>query len=154
MEVALRAINLIAARELFRESPQLDTQFLLTLFQQHGNYIRSNLEFSYIATSNHYLSDVAGLLWLGVMVPELRDATRWRDFGLKESLREMDKQVLPDGADFESSTGYHRFVTELYLLFISSVPREWNRDRQKYWHKLRAMLFYIRAYLRPDASRR
>ena len=45
MEVALRAVNLIAARELFRESPQLDTQFLLRLFQQHGNYIRRNLEF-------------------------------------------------------------------------------------------------------------
>ncbi|HEU4769032.1 MAG TPA: heparinase II/III family protein, partial [Pyrinomonadaceae bacterium] len=61
MEVALRAINLIAAFELLRPSRQIDTRFLLRLFQQHGNYIRRNLEFSYIATSNHYLSDVAGL---------------------------------------------------------------------------------------------
>jgi len=150
MEVALRAINLIAARELFRESPQLDTQFLLTLFQQHGNYIRRNLEFSYIATSNHYLSDVAGLLWLGVMVPELRDATRWRDFGFKELLREMDKQVLPDGADFESSSGYHRFVTELFLYSFLLCRENGIAIEQKYWTKLRAMLFYIRAYLRPD----
>lgn len=150
MEVALRAVNLIAARELFRESPQIDTQFLLKLFQHHGNYIRRNLEFSYIATSNHYLSDVAGLLWLGVMVPELRDATRWRDFGLKELLREMDKQVLPDGADFESSTGYHRFVTELFLYSFLLCRENGIAIGQKYWNKLRAMLFYIRAYLRPD----
>ena len=150
MEVALRAINLIAAREMFRESPQLDTQFLLTLFQQHGNYIRRNLEFSYIATSNHYLSDVAGLLWLGVMVPELRDAKRWRDFGLKEMLREMNKQVLPDGADFESSTGYHRFVTELFLYSFLLCRENGISIGQQYGNKLRAMLFYIRAYLRPD----
>jgi hypothetical protein len=150
MEVALRAINLIAAREMFRASPQLDTQFLLTLFQQHGNYIRRNLEFSYIATSNHYLSDVAGLLWLGIMVPELRDAKRWRDFGLKELLREMDKQVLPDGADFESSTGYHRFVTELFLYSFLLCRENGIEIDRKDWRKLRSMLLYIRGYLRPD----
>lgn len=150
MEVALRAINLIAAREMFRESPQLDTQFLLTLFQQHGNIIRRNLEFSYIATSNHYLSDVAGLLWLGLMVPELRASKRWRDFGLKELLREMDKQVLPDGADFESSTGYHRFVTELFLYSFLLCRENGILIEQRYWNKLRAMLLYIRGYLRPD----
>ena len=150
MEVALRAVNLIAAREMFRESTQVDTQFLLRLFQQHGNYISRNLEFSYIATSNHYLSDVAGLLWIGVMVPELRDADRWREFGLREMLREMDKQVLPDGADFESSTGYHRFVTELFL-YSFVLCRENGIDIDaKYWSRLRAMLLYIRAYVRPD----
>jgi len=150
MEVALRAVNLIAARELFRESPQLDTQFLLRLFQQHGNYIRRNLEFSYIATSNHYLSDVAGLFWLGVMVPELRDARSWRDFGLRELLREIDKQVLPDGADFESSTGYHRFVTELFLYSFLLARENGIAIDRMYWRKLYSMLLYIRGYLRPD----
>jgi hypothetical protein len=150
MEVALRAVNLIVARELFRDSPQLDTQFLLRLFQQHGNYIRRNLEFSFIATSNHYLSDVAGLLWLGVMAPELCDAESWRKFGLKELLKEMDKQVLPDGADFESSTGYHRFVTELFLYSFVLCRENGIVIPEKYWDKLRAMLLYIRAYVRPD----
>ncbi len=118
MEVALRAMNLLAAFEYFRHSTQLRADFLaffLQLLQQHGNYIRRNLEFSYIATSNHYLSDVVGLLWLGLLLPELRDADEWRDFGLRQMLLEMDKQVLADGADFEASTGYHRFVTELFL---------------------------------------
>jgi hypothetical protein len=150
MEVALRAVNLIAAREMFRESPQVDTQFLLRLLQQHGTYIRRNLEFSYIATSNHYLSDVAGLLWIGVMVPELRDAESWRDFGLRELLNEMDKQVLPDGADFESSTGYHRFVTELFLYSFALCRENGIEIGETYWSKLRAMLLYIRGYLRPD----
>ena len=31
---------------------------------------------------------VTGLLWLGVLLPELRDAHSWRDFGLTELLRE------------------------------------------------------------------
>jgi hypothetical protein len=153
MEVALRAMNLLAAFQTFRHSRQFDSrllQFFLRLLQQHGNYIRRNLEFSYIATSNHYLSDVVGLLWIGLLLPELRDAEEWRDFGLDQMLREMDKQVLADGADFESSTGYHRFVTELFL-YSFMLCRANNIELEKrYWSKLHQMLVYLRAYLRPD----
>jgi hypothetical protein len=153
MEVALRAINVLAAFERFRKSPQLNADallFVLHLLQQHGRYIRDNLEFSYIATSNHYLSDVTGLLWLGVMLPELREAQAWRDFGLTELLREMDKQILADGGDYESSTGYHRFVLELFL-YSFALCRDNKIDIDaKYWHKLRKMLEYVKAYLRPD----
>ena len=153
MEVALRAINILVAFESHRRSPQLDPDslhFVLRLLQQHGRYIQNNLEFSYIATSNHYLSDVAGLLWLGVMLPELRDAKHWRDFGLTELLREMDKQILEDGADFESSTGYHRFVLELFLYSFVLCREHYIKIPQRYWHKLKQMLNYVKAYLRPD----
>jgi hypothetical protein len=150
MEVALRAMNLLAAFENFRQSPQMPVEFFLQLLQQHGNYIRRNLEFSYLATSNHYLSDVVGLLWLGLLLPELRDACSWRDFGLDQMLREMDKQVLADGVDFEASTGYHRFVTELFLYSFLLCRANNVAIKPRYWSKLRQMLSYIRAYLRPD----
>ncbi len=153
MEVALRAMNILAAFEQHRTTPQIDAgalQFILRLLQQHGRYIRNNLEFSYIATSNHYLSDVTGLLWLGVMLPELREATEWREFGLTELLREMDKQVLADGADYESSTGYHRFVTELFLYSFMLCRAHGIAIEQKYWTRLHQMLSFIRGYLRPD----
>ena len=153
MEVALRAMNLLAAFETFRHSPQLDSDYLsffLQLLQQHGNYIWRNLEFSYIATSNHYLSDVGGLLWLGLLLPELRDAGEWRGFGLDQMLREMDKQVLADGADFEASTGYHRFVTELFLYSFMLCRANDVEIERRYWTRLHQMLVYIRAYLRPD----
>jgi hypothetical protein len=153
MEVALRAINLLAVFETFRISPELNADFLsffLRLLQRHGSYIRRHLEFSYLATSNHYLSDVVGLLWLGLMLPELRDAREWRDFGLDQMLREMDKQVLSDGVDFEASTGYHRFVTELLLYSFLLCKANNVEIENRYWSRLHQMLAYIRAYLRPD----
>ncbi len=153
MEVALRAINLLAAFTLFRRSPQLDhirLAKLLALFEHHGEHIRRNLEFSYLSTSNHYLSDVAGLLWLGVMLPELAAARSWRETGHREMLREMDKQVLADGADCEASTGYHRFVLELFLYSFVLCRENQIEIEEKYWRKLYAMLGYLRTYLRPD----
>ena len=153
MEVALRGMNLLAALELFRDSPELTARSLsqlITLFDQHGAHIRRNLEFSYLATSNHYFTDIVGLLWLGIMVPELTDAREWREFGFNELLREMDKQVLPDGADFESSTGYHRLILELLLYSFLLCRYNGIEIQQQYWDKLRSMLEYVRYYIRPD----
>lgn len=153
MEVALRAMNLLAASSLFLHSTTIDEDALaelLTMFDQHGRHIRRNLEFSHIATSNHYMCDVAGLLWLGIMLPELKDASARREFGLRELLNEMDKQILPDGADSESSTGYHRLKLELLLYSLVLCRENGIEIDQKYWAKLRAMAEYTRAYLRPD----
>jgi hypothetical protein len=155
MEVALRSMNLLAAFSLFRHSPSSSENrlaLLLLMFDQHGAHIKRNLEFSYVATSNHYLSDVTGLLWLGVMLPELSAAKEWREWALAEMLREMDKQVLPDGAHYEGSTGYHRFVLE--LLFYSFILCRANQlpIADKYWRKLHSMLVYLQAIVRPDGA--
>jgi uncharacterized heparinase superfamily protein len=153
MEVALRLLNLLAVFEVLRKSAHFNEDSLasfLSLFQQHGTYIKNNLEFSYLATSNHYLADVVGLLWLGLLLPEFRAAQAWRDFGLREMLREMDKQVLPDGADFEASTGYHRFVLELFLYSFLLCRQNGVEIASHYWDKLRLMLNFMRGYLRPD----
>ena len=153
MEVALRAINLLAAFETFRHSPNLDAASLrsfLHLQQKQANYIERNLEFSWLSTSNHYLSDVVGLTWLGLMLPELVDSETWCGYFGEELLQEMGKQVLPDGADFEASTGYHRFVTELFLYTFWLSRSNGVKIEEKYWTKLKQMLIYVRAYLRPD----
>ena len=153
MEVALRAANLLAAFRLLRSSRALDAEanaFMLAVLDEHGAHIRRNLEFSHIRTSNHYLSDVAGLFWLGVCLPELADARAWRDFGRRALAGEMDAQVLADGADWESSTGYHRFVTELFLASFVLARENGIEVGERHLRRLRAMLEYVRAYLRPD----
>ncbi len=153
MEVALRAMNLLAAFSLFMCAPQMDEltlKQLLQMFDQHGAHIKRNLEFSNIATSNHYLADITGLLWIGVMLPELQAADEWREFGLRELLQEMDKQTLPDGADYEASTGYHRLKVELYLYSMVLCHLNGINIEERYWSKASAMINYMAAYLRPD----
>lgn len=153
MEVALRAMNLLAALQLFKRSRALDEarlSSLLSLFDAHGRHVRRNLEYSYIATGNHYLSDVAGLLWLGLCLPELEAARSWRTFALRELTRELEAQVLPDGADREASTGYHRFVTELFLYSFLLCRANNVEIEERHWTRVRSMLEYVRAYMRPD----
>jgi hypothetical protein len=153
MEAALRAMNMTAALRLFRRSAALTEArlaSLLSLLDAHGRHVRRNLEFSYISTGNHYLSDVAGLLWLGLCLPELDAAAGWREFALTELLSELHKQVAPDGSDREASTGYQRFVTELFLYSFLLCRANGIEIDESRWARLRLMLEYVRACLRPD----
>jgi hypothetical protein len=155
MEVALRACNVLAAFDIFRSSKVLTydrLQGLLTFFDHHGRFIVDNSEFSYIATSNHYLSDVIGLFWIGTLMPELVNAAEWREVGMREVLHEMDKQVLPDGADFEASTGYHRFVTEMFLHTFSLAEQNGIEVPAAHSQKLDSMFVYLSAITRPDGK--
>lgn len=155
MEVALRSINLLTAFRLFRSSPRLTEErllLLLQMFDQHGGHIQRNLEFSHVTTSNHYLSDVAGLLWLGIMLPELNAAAEWRHWALAEMLREMDKQILDDGADYEGATAYHRFVLELFLYSFLLCRANEIEIAENYWNKLHAMFVYLGAMPRTGTK--
>ncbi|MBA7510563.1 Heparin-sulfate lyase [subsurface metagenome] len=118
MDVAMRVCNWILGYYYFKDSPEITDEFLLKFLKslyQHGRHIMSNLEWSETLTSNHYLSDIVGLLYLGVLFPEFKEVKKWREFGIKGPIKEMEKQVYPDGCDFEASTCYHRLVLELFF---------------------------------------
>ncbi|MGE5892763.1 MAG: alginate lyase family protein [bacterium] len=122
-EVAIRVCNWTAGFFFFQKSPELTDDFLVKFVKslfQHGKHIRSNLEDTGL-TTNHYLADIAGLLYLGVFVPEFWASEGWRKFSIAELKKEMMKQVYHDGCDFEASTCYHRFVLELFFFLTLSV---------------------------------
>src|SRR5205807_9085041 len=54
------------------------------------------------------------------------------------------------GADFEASTGYHRLKVELFLYSFVLCHINGIDVPEGYWNKLRAMIEYERACLRPD----
>ena len=66
-------------------------------------------------TSNHFLSNVVGLFFLAAVFDDLPRGAAWDRQCRAWLVQEMEVQVLPDGADFESSVPYHRLVTELFL---------------------------------------
>lgn len=155
MEVSLRAMNLLAAFTVCRHAESFTVDRLLRwlqLLEQHGAHIKRNLEFTHLGTSNHYLTNVVGLLWLGITLPELSAAEEWRNWSLQQLSLEMDKQVLPDGSDYEGSTGYHRYVLELFLYSFILCRERGIVIAPRYWQKLESMLQFLRCYLRPDGS--
>jgi hypothetical protein len=126
MEVAVRASNWIMGWEFFEDLEEISPEFLIKFLRslyQHGQHVMDNLEYSETLTSNHYLSDVVGLVFIGTMFPEFKESEKWQKFAVKELIKEMKKQVYSDGVDFEGSTCYHRLVLELffYVTFLEVV---------------------------------
>ena len=118
MDVALRAANWAVALDLIGGCADLDPAQLFAAYSSlfdHGGFIRANLENTYEITSNHYLSNVVGLHFVAATLQGTRAAQDWMKFAATAVQKEIDIQVLPDGADFESSIPYHRLVVELFL---------------------------------------
>lgn len=119
MDVSIRAINWIAGYYLFKENIDKDKEFrkiLNTSLYGHGEYIYNNLEKTCVSLgNNHYLSNLNGLIFLGVYFKDLssKSPKKWLNKGVLELEKEMFIQNNEDGTNYETSTSYHRLVTEL-----------------------------------------
>ncbi len=155
MDVAIRVANWLWGYHFFKDSPALTDEFLLSLNKSllaHGRHIINNLERSDELTANHYLSDIVGLVYLGLMCPQFAEAQRWREFGLHELRREMFKQVYADGVDFEASINYHRLATELFLSPILLCRLHGVTVPADVMARLEKMLEFVMHYTKPDGT--
>jgi hypothetical protein len=114
MEAALRGISLCLTMELLwpftnEEQPWLE-QMTASLWQ-HLRFIEAHNEFSFLLRSNHYLSNIVGLMTLSSYL----GLRRRREKYARAVQRELVLQTYKDGGDREASTGYHFLVAQLGL---------------------------------------
>ena len=154
MDVAMRSANMILAFYLSRESrawTPARTLRLVSSVQEHGDYVMENLENAGI-TSNHYLSNIAGLLYISEMFPELPSAREWNIFARRELELEIVKQTNADGSNSEASTCYHRLVLEMFFACALLCRTNGRALSGAYDAKLRGMFEFVQGYLKPDGS--
>ena len=73
-------------------------------------------------TNNWVVIGANGILGTTLRLPELRDRDRLVDYAWKTVAAEAERQVLPDGIQFELTQGYHMCVLRL-LLNSAAVSR-------------------------------
>jgi hypothetical protein len=152
MDVALRAVNWALALELVRDAewPADRIRRMYEALYAHGVFIRGNLEDRYEVTSNHYLSNLVGLYYLGLVFEHAPAGAAWLEFAARGLAVETDKQVLPDGADFESAIPYHRLVAEMLLGCLRLGTHHGRRLPDRVADRVHDMATYLAAVLRPD----
>lgn len=121
MDVGIRVANMLVAYDIFCQMDSggiLDQKLKQTFSNsvyEHALHIVNNLEYSPILTSNHYLSDIAGLLFACAYLDSSSEVDTWLAFSVQEIIGEMKNEFYEDGGNFESSTSYHRLSGELMV---------------------------------------
>ncbi|MFM9941394.1 MAG: heparinase II/III family protein [Hyphomicrobiaceae bacterium] len=153
MDVGIRAANWALGLGLIKDCTAIETERFriawAALFE-HGRFVFENLENIYEVTSNHFLSNVIGLHFVSAEFIETASGAKWDAFCRKSLEAEIDVQILPDGADFESSVPYHRLVAELFLGSWRLAELQGRPLSPHYRDRLGDMVDYLVGVLRPD----
>lgn len=160
MDVAIRIMNMIWGYWFIEDATVTSEAFrarLLVAMVQHAQFILFHLEYQIrddgsLANGNHYLANVIGLLHLGLLCPNVPQAQVWRRVGLCALVEEMDRQVHPDGSDFESSVPYHRLVLELFIAGALLCRMHQVALPDRFWQRLEKMFDFVLGVTRPDGK--
>ena len=122
-----------------------DAQFvMLTLLREHGEFLMTRRTTP--GRSNWSVAESRGLVELGIMFPEFKEAASWRAEGFRRLREDIDLQVLADGVHVERTPGYHSmtlgcFMEPLRLALLNQVPFE---GRDHFIAKIESMYeFYL-----------
>ena len=124
LELAMRLMAWCWALVLLRRSPALRPELFAQMVDAigaHAAYVERYLS-HYFSPNTHLTGEALGLFYVGTVFPDLRGSRRWRDRGAEILVREIGRQILPDGVYFEQSTCYQRYTVEiaLHLLVLSA----------------------------------
>ena len=145
LEVAFRAFSWIWIFHLVgnRMTLEFRAQFLNSLCQ-HGYHLENNLSF-YFSPNTHLLGEAVVLHALGRLFPSFPAAKHWVQLGHDTVVRQMERQVRPDGSYFEQSTYYHVYALDMFLFhaLLSSPSPD-------YIASLARMADFLHAVLGPE----
>lgn len=152
MDVAIRAVNWMYAVLMVIDNKSVTDDFASKLYKslyQHGYFIYNNLEKSFPYSNNHYVSDLVGLLFLGLLFKKEKK-NNWYDFALNEYCMEIRQQVLPTGIHYEKSVSYHRLMTELNGFTYYLLKRNNVTIPEDITYRVKTMFDYVAAYTKPS----
>ncbi len=151
MDVAIRAVNWILFSAMLPDE-SADDAFAEAIQQallEHGVFIVNNLEYGSIR-GNHYVSDLAGLIFAGVFFGDSGLGQYWISQAVEEFEKEILLQVYPDGADFEDSVTYHRLVLELYVYTYIFCEKNSVSFSQEFRDRLKGLFQFLSDVEKPD----
>lgn len=144
MDVSIRIVNILIAFDILK---QLDDEIILNIQFESGlikhirrsaRYVLQNLEYSGRTESNHYLSNLVGLIYAAAYLPSSQETDAWLVFAVQELIEQVKLQFHRDGSNFEGSTSYHRLSTEFVLYATALVYGVLDTDRRNVFTKYRS----------------
>ena len=95
-------------------------ELLVAIVESHANLIERRLSL-FSSTGNHTVAEAVGLIYAGLLFPEIPRSKRWSEQGQSILTRMAESQVLEDGGGVEQAIAYHDFNLQLFALANSLI---------------------------------
>ncbi|MCR4033783.1 MULTISPECIES: heparin-sulfate lyase HepC [Flavobacterium] len=136
---------------MFLNSPNFTPAFLmefLNSYNEQAEYVLHN----YTDVGNHRLYEALHMMYAGSFFPEMKEASAWRKSGIVILNEEIQKQLLPDGVQFELSPSYHIgtikiFLDALQIAQLNGIEKEFP---ESYSNLVEKMVLAVGKYSFPD----
>lgn len=152
MESALRGMSLcfmLSLLQPLRPEEQDWKRVVTRSIWEHLHYTEASLEFSHVLRSNHYLSNIVGLLCMSTFL-EGADMERRRRVYQSQVQDEIFRQVYEDGGDYEASTGYHVLVLQMFTTAFLLMRAAGHEPRPEFRDRLIKMYQFLTAVANSD----
>ncbi len=77
-----------------------------------ARHVDVNIVYARSQKNNHAISEAVCLLTIGLLFPEFRQASIWREKGQRVLEQELSRQIYPDGSYVQHSMNYHRVMLD------------------------------------------
>ena len=127
-EVALRLMAFAWAAQVFGAAPASTPERLSRLAASvaaHAARIPPTLIYARSQQNNHLLSEAAGLLTAGLVLPDHPQSARWSNLGWKWLNAGFRSQIDSYGEYTQHSTNYHRLMLEI-ALWVNALVQQPN----------------------------
>ena len=154
LEVAFRSISWIWALYFFKDSPALEPKTFLRAWKflyLNALHLETYLS-TYFSPNTHLTGEALGLFYLGTLLPEFKEAQRWRKKGADILVEQLPRHVKSDGVYFEQSSYYHRYTTDFYTHFLILLHANRIPVPDLVKSKLIALLDHLMYIQRPDGT--
>ena len=151
LDVAARLIDQCALLEFYQQSESVTAEWIaevLIRIDEHAEHIVNN----YSATSNHLITQAQAVTFAGMLFPELRNSSKWKDSGTGVLSREVTAQYFPDGWLMDGDLHYHISGIEDFRLAlkVAQLNREESRFPASYVEAMRKMTDVVMNMIYPD----
>ena len=154
LEIAFRSISWLWALQFFAGSSSLADDVVLRMVKflyLNASHLETYLS-TYFSPNTHLTGEALGLFYIGLLLPEFRDAARWRDHGLEILESQLSRHVQLDGVYFEQSSYYHRYTADFYVHLLVLLRRNGLKPPQALEPKLELLLDHLMYITRPDGT--
>jgi heparinase II/III-like protein len=154
LEVSFRLISWCWTLLLIRDSRALTPDLFAVILESvraHATHIERYLS-HYFSPNTHLTGEALGLLYAGILFPELKRAERLRSLATHILVQQIERQVLADGVYFERSTCYQRYTVDIYLHYLILASRAGLEVPEVVKERLLSMLDFLVKLRQPDGS--